>query len=587
MDYKRLILIGLLAFIGLQLWNAWEADYPRVQNAKVATTTTKNEGFGVHDIANEQIKTSSKQNEQVLTENSSSQGQEVHVKTDVLDITIDTKGGTVTDAQLLDYPQSVDNKKPYQMFATSPAYYYVAQSGLEGRDQSESIGLATQFQVDNTNYNLVDDAQLLSVDLKWQSPQGLKVIKRFELTRSSYVINVSYIIENLTDVAWIGKSATQLKRINNPPKSSFFQISAYFGAAISSSDDPYQKIPFKKMDEYKKDGQKKGLPQGIPLMKDSIKGGWVAMQEHYFLSAWVPDQEAENYMYYDVDAKNNMYVIGVKGPLFEVQPNSTVTTSINKLYVGPELPKVLASVAPNLDLTIDYGILWFLSDAIFWLMQKIYEFIGNWGWAIILVTVFIKLAFTQLSAKSYRSMAQYREKMQRVQPKLTALKERYSDDKQKFNQAMMDLYKKEKINPIPAGGCLPILVQLPVFIALYWVLIESVELRQAPFMLWITDLSVKDPYYILPILFGLTVLLQQKLNPPPPDPTQAKLMLLMPVFLTVLFVNFPAGLVLYMLTNSLISVTQQWYFMRSYEKKKATKKLETKKTKETKVYGKK
>lgn len=574
MDYKRLFLIGLLAFISFQLWEAWERDYSRVPSSKTSTLndTPKNEGFGVHDVSDETKKQVIEHEQealsgQSLSSHASSSNRLVTVKTDVLNVTLDLRGGTFVNANLLQYPESVQDKnQPYVLFNTTSKDYYVAQSGLEGSKQSTSMGLATDYSIEKNEYQLPNNEQTLYVDMLWKSPEGLNVIKRFEFTQGSYVINVSYILQNNSNQPWSGKLATQLKRKNNPPKTSMFQISAYFGAAISTPEEPYKKISFDKMQDLKKDGIKQGMPQGLPLMKNSTKGGWIAMQEHYFLSAWIPNQNVDNYLYYDVDKTNDTFVIGVKSPNFEVAPQETKTIT-SKLYVGPELPTVLATVAPNLNLTIDYGILWFLSDWIFWLMQKIYDLIGNWGWSIVIVTLIIKLAFTHLSAKSYRSMASYREKMQRVQPKLTALKERYSDDREKFNKAMMELYKREKINPIPAGGCLPILIQLPVFIALYWVLIESVDLRQAPFIFWISDLSVKDPYYILPILFGLTTLLQQKLNPPPPDPTQAKMMMLMPVFLTILFLNFPAGLVLYMFTNSLVSIAQQWYFMRSYEKK--------------------
>jgi YidC/Oxa1 family membrane protein insertase len=286
----------------------------------------------------------------------------------------------------------------------------------------------------------------------------------------------------------------------------------------------------------------------------SITGGWAAMLEHYFLSAWVP-ANTEMFNYYSHVTDGDMYTLGMLSAPLTLQPGATTIVGA-KLYTGPEIMDRLKAVAPNLDLTIDYGFLWFISIAIFWLMKQIYQIVGNWGWSIVLVTVIIKLAFYHLSAKSYRSMAA----MRKLQPRLQMLKERYGDDKQKLTQTTMELYKAEKINPL--GGCLPVLVQIPVFIALYWVLIESVELRQAPFILWIHDLSAKDPYFILPIIMGITMFIQQHLNPPPADPVQAKMMKFLPIFFTFLFINFPAGLVLYWIVNNSISILQQWYITK-------------------------
>ena len=282
------------------------------------------------------------------------------------------------------------------------------------------------------------------------------------------------------------------------------------------------------------------------------------MLEHYFLGAWIP-VSSQAYQFYSKATPAQRYTIGMLGPVLQAAPGSTITTG-SKLYAGPELTDVLKNIAPGLDLTVDYGVLWFISMAIFSVMKEIYHFIGNWGWSIVLVTLMIKLLFYKLSATSYRSMAA----MRKIQPRIQALRERYGDDRPKLTQATMELYKNEKINPL--GGCLPMLVQIPVFLALYWVLIESVQLRQAPFILWIHDLSVKDPYYVLPLLMGITIFIQQKMSPPPPDPLQAKVMMVLPVFFTVLFLGFPAGLVLYWVVNNTLSIAQQWYIMRHVER---------------------
>ena len=287
----------------------------------------------------------------------------------------------------------------------------------------------------------------------------------------------------------------------------------------------------------------------------NTKGGWVVMQQHYFLSAWVPNEQQINHYYTSV-SPNDVYTIGFLGPQLNVAAGDKLVTK-TKFYAGPQLTDRLHSIAPNLDLTVDYGWLWFISMGIFWLMKKIHLVIGNWGWSIILVTICIKAVFYKLSATSYRSMA----KMRKLTPKIQALKQRFGDDKQKMSQETMKLYKKEKVNPF--GGCLPILIQIPFFIALYYVLIESVELRQAPFIFWIHDLSIKDPFYVLPLLMGISMLIQQKLSPPPPDPMQAKMMMLLPIVFTVFFLNFPAGLVLYWVCNNTLSILQQWYVMRT------------------------
>jgi YidC/Oxa1 family membrane protein insertase len=319
--------------------------------------------------------------------------------------------------------------------------------------------------------------------------------------------------------------------------------SQYTGAAISTQSNHYQKISFKDMDQSD--------------VNVSTQGGWAAMLQHYFISAWVPNQNQTNQLY--SRDYNGVYGIGMANPVISIAANNTAQTGAT-LYVGPAIAENLSAVAPYLDKTIDYGYLWFISQLLFSLMKGIYHFVGNWGWSIILVTVIIKIIFSPLSAKSYRSMAN----MRKLQPKITAIRERYKDDRQKLAKASMELYKAEKVNPM--GGCLPILIQIPVFFALYWVIIESVELRQAPFILWIHDLSARDPYFILPVIMGLSMFIQQRLNPAPADPIQAKVMMFMPLLFTLMFLNFPSGLVLYWIVNNCISILQQWWITRKIVK---------------------
>ncbi len=299
-------------------------------------------------------------------------------------------------------------------------------------------------------------------------------------------------------------------------------------------------------------------------LNQTIQDGWAAMIQHYFISAWVPAKSATS-TYYSRVTPNGLYAIGMLSHPMSVAPGSKVTTEA-KLYTGPAIASLLDKTAPGLRLTIDYGWFWFISDIIFWMMQHIYDVVGNWGWSIVIVTVIIKLLFYQLSAKSFRSMSA----MKKLQPKIEMLKERYGDDKQKLTQATLELYRQEKVNPM--SGCLPILIQIPVFIALYWVLVESVQLRQAPFIFWIHDLSQQDPYYVLPVLMGISMFIQQRLNPPPPDPLQAKVMMMMPVVFTVLFANFPSGLMLYWFVNNTLSFMQQWYVMQRLDKETVKKK---------------
>jgi len=328
----------------------------------------------------------------------------------------------------------------------------------------------------------------------------------------------------------------------DPSTQSSMGMQSFLGMVISSEQEPYEKISFDDMQE-------------TPLNRQ-IQGGWIALIQHYFLSAWIPNTEVAHT--YQSRVRNGLYLMGFVSPATVVEPNQSETISA-KLYIGPKILERLEAAAPKLDLTVDYGWLFFIAYPLFLLLDFLFSVVQNWGIAIILVTVVVKALFFQLSAASYRSMAN----MRRVGPKLKSLKEQHGDDRQKMSQAMMELYKKEKINPL--GGCLPILVQMPVFISLYWVLLESVQLRHAPFFFWITDLSVKDPYFLLPILMGASMFIQMQLNPAPPDPMQARIMKIMPVMMTVFFLWFPSGLVLYWLVNNVLSITQQWVITRQIE----------------------
>ncbi len=572
MDHRKIkiVLLIALAAISVSLWKSWQEEHPTVSPANVATDTAQNttvENNIPTDINDDNSAVTAKQtaaastSSTAVTNDANDSGQIIHVHTNVLNVEIDTRGGKIIQANLPAYPETLGSTTPYPLFTNNPDNRYVAQSGLIGKNGPATKAGPVQYHTDKFQYSLQPGENKLVVPMTWINPQGVKFTKTFTFERDLYDIKMTSDIANQSSAAWSGRLFTQLSRMNTPPTSKgLFHVNAYFGASYSTPDDAYKKVSFKKMD--KNNVSANGV------------GGWVAMQEHYFLGSWIPDQTQKNHFYSKV-SPSGMYTIGTLGPKLTVQPGENYQTTA-QLYAGPEIAKNLKAIAPHLEMTIDYGWLWFISVIIFWLMQQIYMIVANWGWAIVLVTVCIKLLFYKLSASSYQAMA----KMRNLQPKIESLKERYGDDRQKLSQATMELYRKEKVNPL--GGCLPILIQIPVFIALYWVIIESVQLRQAPWILWIHDLSIKDPYYILPIVMGLSMLLQQKLNPPPPDPTQAKVMMMLPIVFTILFLNFPAGLVLYWIVNNGLSILQQWYIMRKFNTSgPSKKKTETKNRKMT------
>ncbi|MBV9576077.1 MAG: membrane protein insertase YidC [Gammaproteobacteria bacterium] len=549
LDYIRVTLYTLLILLGFILFQTWEKEHPPA----VLPTPSQAERFPSNHYVPTSLDTKTQSSSAAISPAtntapfaSPAKSAVVKVTTDTLDVTIDTRGGDIVEAKLLKFPESLHSHVPFVLFNDDPQTRYLAESGLlskQGPDTSQEQALYTSSQA---NYVLANGQNVLSVKLNWEAKNGLKITKTFTFTRDSYEVKVAYDINNATNEAWEGSLYTQLLRTNNPPKnhSGMVNLTTYFGAAVSSPQKPFEKIPFKDMLE-------KNLDR-------STQDGWAAMIQHYFISAWVPPKNTLSTYYSRADA-NGLYTIGMIGQPLIAAPGASISTEA-KLYAGPAIADQLEKTAPGLKLTIDYGWFWFISGIIFWMMQKIYDVIGNWGWSIVFVTIIIKLLFYQLSAKSYRSMSA----MKKLQPKIEILKERFGEDKQKFTQATLDLYRQEKVNPM--SGCLPILIQIPVFIALYWVLVESVELRQAPFMFWIQDLSQQDPYYILPVLMGISMFIQQRLNPPPPDPLQAKMMMLMPVIFTVLFANFPAGLMLYWFVNNTLSFLQQWYIMRGMNK---------------------
>ncbi len=547
LDSIRIALYGAIIAVLLLFYQAWEKEHTTAIVVKNSTNNTIQSTNYIPQVTEPAAVVKTTNNNITTTPlTTASNNPLIHVTTDTLEADIDTVGGNITQVKLLKYPAELHSTQSFLLLNDLPNSRYLAQSGLlnpEGPDTSKGQAVYT---ADQQNYVLASGQEQTEVKLHWQNSKGIKVTKSFIFKRGQYDINVDYQIENLSTQPWAGNLYLQLLRKNygeNANQSHLSTTATYFGAAISSPEKRFQKVTFNEMNTQN--------------LNQTITGGWAAMVQHYFVSAWVPDNTIP-LQYFSHVTNDGLYTIGMISPKIDVQPGQIISTH-SQLYAGPAIADNLEKVAPSLKLTIDYGWFWFISGIIFWMMQHIYDVVGNWGWSIVLVTVIIKLMFYHLSAKSYRSMSG----MKKLQPKINALKERFGDDKQKFTQATLELYRKEKINPM--SGCLPILVQIPVFIGLYWVLIESVQLRQAPFILWIHDLSVKDPYYILPVLMGLSMFLQQRLNPPPPDPTQAKIMMLMPIVFTALFLNFPAGLMLYWFVNNTLSFLQQWFIMRSVE----------------------
>lgn len=557
LDYIRITLYALLIVCGFLLYQNWAKEHVK-QDMSTPVTTTASGRYIPEAVAPTPTATTAPVAAQATVTTSIAPatapittGNIIKVTTDTLEVSIDTHGGDIIETKLLHYPESLGSQIPFILLNNDPKTRYVAESGLLSKQGPDTSKDQAVYTTQLANYILPPGDNKLEVTLNWTNQEGLKVNKVYTFTRDSYEIGVRYDIDNQSKTSWEGNLYTQLMRTDNPPPNhgGMISLATYFGAAISSPQNPFVKVPFKEM-------QTKEVNQ-------TITNGWAAMIQHYFISAWIPPKTALS-TYYSKVLPNGLYAIGMIGSQISAQPGQKVSTE-SKLYAGPAITDRLAKAAPTLKLTIDYGWFWFISGIIFWMMQKIYNVIGNWGWSIVLVTVIIKLLFYHLSAKSYRSMSA----LKKLQPRIEMLKERYGDDKQKLTQATLELYREEKVNPM--SGCLPVLIQIPVFIALYWVLVESVELRQAPFILWIHDLSQHDPYYVLPILMGIAMLIQQRLNPPPPDPMQAKVMMAMPFVFVALFANFPAGLMLYWFVNNTLSVLQQWFIMHRMEKETSKK----------------
>lgn len=563
MDIVKYGLIGALVFVALSLttrWQEFSADQAETQiqqsvginneeNAALPSPVSDDDFDGIEQnipSANVAVDTTINQTE-IAPSNL------ITVTTDTIIVKIDPRGGDIVQVALRQHLAKLEEKGlPFLLLDNSQRLMYVAQSGMTGKNGTEKSGQRPLFSTAKRQYQLADSEQSLNVDLKITDNTGSDITKRFIFTRDSYLINIENIIQNNSDSVWQAAMFAQIKRDNSQDpgaESGGMGMQPFLGVATTSAEENYLKMTFEDMAEepYKK----------------QTDGGWISMVQHYFISAWIPPKD-QIAVYSTKVTKGGANIIRYTSPEISIEPGQRGTLKAD-FYAGPKDQYRLKEISPHLDLTVDYGFLWWLAQPLFWLLTKLHSLIGNWGFSIIALTIVVKALFFKLSAASYRSMA----KMRTVAPKMQELKERHGDDRQKMSQATMELYKKEKINPL--GGCLPILIQMPVFIALYWTLMESVELRHAPFILWIKDLSAMDPYYVLPLIMGASMWAQQRLNPAPPDPMQAKMMQWMPVVFTFLFLWFPAGLVVYWVTNNLLSIAQQWAITRQIEAEAAKK----------------
>jgi YidC/Oxa1 family membrane protein insertase len=480
-------------------------------------------------------------------------GSNVRVQTPLFDITIDLSGGDITQALLPKFPTRIDRPNDPIALLDSVDRVYFAQSGLVGPDGPDASPAGRPvYRTSAESFTITEPTDVV---LETTTETGLTVQKIYHFNPNQYDIKVTHRITNTGTEQQIVTPFVQLKRDNtaDPSIQNSMGMQAFLGFALQTADERYRKIGF---NDFETSADAQDL--NADLNATRIDGGYLALLQHYFTTAWVPAaDQTHRYSFRKNDRGEN--IGSIVSPQLVIAPNSSVEAAAS-LYIGPKDQDALEALTPGLELVVDYGWLWFIAQPLFWCLKFIQTYVGNWGLAIILVTILVKGAFFQLSAAAYRSMA----KMRKFTPEITRLREMYGDDRQRMSKEMMDLYKREKINPL--GGCLPILVQMPVFIALYWVLLESVELRQAPFMLWINDLSAKDPYFILPLLMGISMYIQTSLNPTPPDPMQAKIMKYMPVAFTFFFLWFPAGLVLYWVVNNILSIAQQWVITRAIEK---------------------
>ncbi|HQQ64341.1 MAG TPA: membrane protein insertase YidC [Pseudomonadales bacterium] len=563
MDFQRPVLLIAIAAISLTLlvrWHQFQETHTPVASAgqvsasdapSLATTDSTADktaaDTGIPEVPGTAVV-------QKPAASDASGEKTIDVYTDVLHVKIDTRGGDIVMAGLRDYPAKIDTpNEPFVVLTRSADHLYVAQSGLIGDNGTDKGRERPLFSAEKTRYELADNGKDVTVDLQLSDSNNtynnVKITKRYTFTRGDHLIKLDYLVDNNGAQNWNAHLYGQIKRDTHEPVSSGgIGIKPFLGSATTTSEKHFYKMTFKEMSK-------------TPL-KETVKGGWIAMVQHYFISAWIPNANDNNQFYTIHQESSDTYLLGFTGPQVDVAAGSKGVLS-TQFYVGPKDVYRLRAITPYLDLTVDYGWLWPIAKALAWWTHKLHGFVGNWGFAIIGLTLSVKMLFLWPSTLSYKSMAV----MKKLAPKMQEMKDAYGDNPNKLREEMFKLYKKENANPML--GCLPMIIQTPVFIALYWSLMESVDLRQAPFMGWIVDLSVQDPYFVMPVLMGISMWVQQKLNPPAADPTQQRVFQMMPVIFTGMFLFFPAGLVLYMLVNNIISMSHQYWIYKSLNKPQA------------------
>ncbi|MBL6690147.1 MAG: membrane protein insertase YidC [Pseudomonadales bacterium] len=558
MDFQRIFILLGLAVTAYMLVLAWNEDYG--QGATAPATVDESPALPVppldatipgsvptvQDSTVPELATGAVPIPQTVPNTAAATRQLITVETDVFNIQIDPLGGDIVKVSLPDFPASLETPDvPFVLL--DPRNAYVGQSGLIGPNGTDKKGVRPLFQSDLQNYDMGSHSEL-NVSLSHIQSDGTSIRKTYRFKQGDYLIGLEYEVTNAAETPWVGGLFTQIKRDGQDPisqSSNLMGMQPFVGGATRSDQEFYKKLEFEDLEE---EPYKLTRPEG-----------YMAMVQHYFVSAWVPQGDSEVSYQARKLRNQDVYLFGFTTPAISIPPGETGVLAAS-FYSGPKDQYRLQEIATGLDLVVDYGFLWWMAQPLFWMLTVIHGMVGNWGLAIIGLTIIVKILLYPLSAASFRSMA----KMRKLQPEMMRLKERYGDDQQKFSQEMMNLYKKEGANPL--GGCFPILLQMPVFLALYWTLMESVELRQAPFFLWIEDLSAMDPFFILPILMGVSMYLTQRMQPEPPDPVQARVFKFMPIMFTFFFLWFPSGLVLYWLVNNILSIMQQWYVTRQIEK---------------------
>jgi len=556
MDNRRLLLLAIFGFSLLMLWDAWQKEHQAPAPAMVAGSaqppSSATAGVPVPTVTSPNTAVPNLAAVAETPAVAASSAPRTTVKTDLMIVDVAARGGDLVRLELLKHKATGNSEKNLLLFDSGEKHIYEGQSGLIGNGLPNH---KTLWQVLPGNYELKEGEDSVRLVLEAPVEGGGKAVKTYTFHRGSYLIDVDYQLINQGSALLQPSAYFQVIRDGKPIESASPNVMGmgavtFTGPAVYTDKEKFQKVAFSDVDA--------GKAKYVTHAPD----GWIALVQHYFVSAWLPKGNIER-EFYIRKLGDSLYSAGVILPFPAVAPGASANLGV-QLYAGPQEQDKLEKIAPGLNLVVDYGWLAVIAQPIFWVMEFIPRVVGNWGWSIILLTVLIKAAFFPLSAASYKSMA----KMRLVTPKMMKLKEMYGGDRARLNQEMMELYKKEKINPL--GGCLPIVVQIPVFIALYWVLLGAVEMRNAPWLGWITDLSVKDPYYILPLIMGATMIIQTKLNPTPPDPMQAKIMMFMPILFTGMFLFFPSGLVLYWVVNNMLSIAQQWQITRMIEGGKKT-----------------